>query len=330
MDLFDGLIHHFEFENDVGVIPDLVGSSDLTIIGVQIAAIPGKIEKAGDFRTTQGYARSATDLDIGGVNAFSVMSWLRTPAGGTGNRRAWILQVGTVSLVRASIGSTQRAFVQHFNTGEALTVVAPENKPFTQDAWVHYGYSFERGVGSKLYVNGVLVDSVRQTVDEASIGGADAFNIQARDGVGGGAGVGSEPLEGSQDQFLIYDRAISASEVNQIWNGGFALNLATEVSMVTSITADVIELTTTGDQLLMPVIPQSVRFVADPASLPGDVIQLVDPETLGVLWTSYAGSATGTEAELMSSGSLNSRVWPNGMRLGTLTGDRGTVYVRYV
>lgn len=330
MGLRDGLIHHYEFENDVGVIPDLVGSSDLTIIGVQIPAIPGKIDNAGDFRTTQDYAHFAGDMDIGGVDAFSVMSWLRTPPGGTGNRRAWISQQGTGSYVRASIGSTQRPFVQHFNDSETLTVVAPEGVTFTQDAWVHYGYTFERGVGSKLWMNGKFIISAPQTVDEASIAGANGFNIQARDGFGGGLPPGAEPLDGSQDQFLIYDRALSASEVNQLWNGGKGLNLVTEVSMVTSVTADVIQFTAAGDQILQPVVPQSVRFVADPASLAGDVIELVDPVTSGVLWSGYAGGVTGTEAELMSSGSLNSRVWPNGVQLGTLTGDRGTVYVRYV
>lgn len=100
--------------------------------------------------------------------------------------------------------------------------------------------------------------------------------------------------------------------------------------MAISVTQDVIEFTEAGDEITFPIVPQSIRFVADPASLAGDVITFVDPVTLGVLWTGYAGSSTGTEAELMSAGDKNARAWRNGGRLDTLTGNRGTVSVRYV
>ena len=100
--------------------------------------------------------------------------------------------------------------------------------------------------------------------------------------------------------------------------------------MAVTVTQDVIEMTAALDEVDIPIVPQSVRFVADPASLAGDIIQLIDPVTSGVLWAGYAGGVTGTEAELMSSGDKNARTWRNGVRLGTLTGDRGTVYVRYV
>lgn len=327
MSLRDGLTHRWEFEEDTGPILDLEGSSDLTIIGTQIPSVPGRIGQAGDFRTTQSYAHlqaSAGGLD--GVDALSVATWIWLPVSPGVSRRAWVTQTGTAALIRASIGPTNIPFVQMFNTGETITTTAPS--AFTAENWVHLGYTFERGVGAVLYMNGSAVVSAPQTVSEATrTGGSLALNMQARDGTGNGLGAGSEKLAGMQDQFVIYDRAIDATEMSAIWNGGLGVdfdNLAEGII----VAGDLLSFGAVNDVYPQGLVPKNIRFVPGATSVAGDVIQLVDPVTSEVLYDAILGANVEEKVEEIAVGGVLS-TWPNGVKVGTLTGNRGTVYIRY-
>lgn len=100
--------------------------------------------------------------------------------------------------------------------------------------------------------------------------------------------------------------------------------------MAVSVSNNTVEMTAAGDEFLVTAIVQSVRFKGEAGSLPADQIEITDPVTGGVIWSSNATLANSSEAELMHSGNRSSRTWRNGFRLNTLTGDRGTVYVRIV
>lgn len=100
--------------------------------------------------------------------------------------------------------------------------------------------------------------------------------------------------------------------------------------MAVSVANDTFELTAEGDDILMPLVIQSVRFVAEAGQLAADEIILVDPVSGGVLWRTYGGAAIATEAEMISTGGRASfSTWPNGVEVGTMTGNRGLIYLRY-
>lgn len=100
--------------------------------------------------------------------------------------------------------------------------------------------------------------------------------------------------------------------------------------MAVTVSYDTIRMSEAGDEVTIPLVVQSVRFVAESGNSSTDEVLLVDPNnTSEELWRTFAGSATGVEAELFTSGSRTGRVWPNGVRLHTLTGDNGFVYIRY-
>lgn len=331
MSLSDGFTHLWEFEADAGSIVDLIGVNDLTITGTQIPAVNGKINKAGDFRTTQNYATlQGSTAGLDGVDELTVLSWLWTPDNPASTRRAWITQAGTGALIRASIGPTNRPFVQMFNASESISVVAPADKEFVREAWVHLGYTFERGVGAVLYMNGQPVISAPQTVDEATAtGGSLALNLQARDGTGGGAGTGSESLDGQQDQFGIWNRALTANEVRQVVFGGFGMDLEA-VAMAAVAQQSNIVMAAAGDVFSNPLVATLIRFVPDAgASLAGDRVVLTDPVTTEILWEMTVQGPNVPESDPQAAGDRNNRTWPNGAVLSTLTGDRGTLYIRY-
>lgn len=96
------------------------------------------------------------------------------------------------------------------------------------------------------------------------------------------------------------------------------------MAVVINQNAGVISMSAADDEVAIPLQVKSVRFVAGAGQLAADVIQLVDPQaTSEVLWATYGMSAQATEAELIE------KMWHNGVRVGTMTGDRGTIYISY-
>jgi hypothetical protein len=88
--------------------------------------------------------------------------------------------------------------------------------------------------------------------------------------------------------------------------------------------AGVIQMTAAGDEVRLPLWVKSVRFVAEVGQLAADVIQLSDPlATSEILWETFGMAATATEAELIE------KMWHNGVRVQTMTADRGRIYISY-
>lgn len=101
--------------------------------------------------------------------------------------------------------------------------------------------------------------------------------------------------------------------------------------MAVTVANDTFEMTAQGDSILMPLVVQSVRFVAEAGQLAADEIILIDPVSGGTLWRTYGGAAIATEAEMISTGGRSdSSHWSNGVEVGTMTGNRGLVYIRYM
>ena len=99
--------------------------------------------------------------------------------------------------------------------------------------------------------------------------------------------------------------------------------------MAVTVEQDTIKMTAADDEVTIPLVVHSVRFVAEAGQLAADEIVLVDPVTDGELWRTFGGSATATEAELISAAVPHTSHWRNGVKVGTMTGNRGLVYVRY-
>lgn len=87
--------------------------------------------------------------------------------------------------------------------------------------------------------------------------------------------------------------------------------------------AGIIIMTAAADEVTIPLKVKSVRFVAESGQQAADVIELQDPDTDEVLWATYGMSAQATEAELIE------KMWHNGVKVGTMTSDRGTIYISY-
>jgi chitodextrinase len=80
-----------------------------------------------------------------------------------------------------------------------------------KNAWTHITIVATRA-NTKLYVNGKLVDEV----DSVRLGSGDRANT-AIGGTGEGVGGDNDPFRGTIDEVRIYNRALSATEVQQVY-----------------------------------------------------------------------------------------------------------------
>lgn len=236
MALTDNLVAYYKLDGNSN---DSVGSNNGTDTGVSY--VSGKINNAGSYNGSTSHTavpnNSALQLSTG-----SISFWFNT----TSNLSSW-----------RGLVAKQGAFGVFLNSGE-LTLYdwgtdlnrASGVTP-SINTWHHCVLSFQSGVtnGTKLYLNGTLIFTTTITVSSQSEGvsiaaGNYAGNIQNYNGL--------------IDEVGIWSRALSPTEVTQLYNSGAGLQYpfvfvipptitTTSVSHITNRNAQLnLELTSDG------------------------------------------------------------------------------------
>jgi hypothetical protein len=127
-------------------------------------------------------------------------------------------------------GSPQQ-FVFAYGTNLNNATMATWAASFTNGQWLHLV-----GVGTatseQLYVNGILVSNVTGLVS-SDIGQATVMNI-GRD-VSNGGGPGYDDFDGRMDEVRIYNRALSATEVQQLYDYEYAFQFEPSISLLKAV-----------------------------------------------------------------------------------------------
>jgi len=139
-----------------------------------------------------------------GTDSFSVSAWAKTP-NGAGSGQEYIVDLrGDVDLI---IGQSDQA-----SSNATITIwdgsYSDPDIPIDDDAYRHFVGTYD-GSTLKLYVNGSLVLSESSSPNSSSEGS----RIGQNDGGGGG-------WDGNIDDVRIYDRALSPSEIHELYRYG--------------------------------------------------------------------------------------------------------------
>lgn len=213
--LLANLIHAWEMDEASGDCIDRVGVDDLDIVqGTDSPGVAGRVDGARDFSGTMFARQVASKIGLESVDAYSVALWVKTTAIIAGNKRLWTTFQGTGRPQQCAIGSTNRIFVlQRYDVASGTDVVAPADRAMLVDVWYHHVYTWERNAQNHLYQNAELIDS-NTTPDEATgLLSTPTWSIAANL-------TGNERTEAIIDQVWVWNRAITATEVNTLWNGG--------------------------------------------------------------------------------------------------------------
>jgi len=192
---------------------------------------PGQIDQAIDMVGAGGTGdrveteMTASQLGIAGNNPRTVTAWVYTRAfndGGifdVGNRAATqdfcLRTLGTVNMWRVQYwgGDSDFEYPGYFE-------------------WVHFGHVHD-GINTKIYADGKLVVDWAKTIDTPD---TNPFHV-------GCYGWNNDHFDGVIDDFRLYDRALSASEVMKVYRQNLArawnpnpANLVADVGMTPVLT----------------------------------------------------------------------------------------------
>lgn len=226
-----GLIGYWKLDETSGsTISDSSGSghngtwADGDNTNVSDETIAGKVGTALDFQGSNHLVDlgDVSDYDFSGASdAFTLAAWVKADSIGGGQNRAVISKYNTVG--------NNRSWYWEANTSGRMTLVMSEDgtfststavgfltsDPLTTGQWYHIAVTVDAATDTFVqYVDGVAVSTyfgtTKTTIDDIHSG-------SARVSIGQRVDEGFDPWDGIIDDVRIYNRALSAAEVNQLY-----------------------------------------------------------------------------------------------------------------
>ena len=210
--LSDGLVGYWKFDEGVGTTSaDSSGNNSLATFGAGDSSPSwgnGKYGTGTSFDGINDYATSSDLNSVEGLSSMSVQAWIK-PNNITSDKKFAAKENVWYFFTNTCLGSNQVGFVIHGKNSciESEAV----NTGITLNQWSHVIAVYENNT-TKLYLNGSLVDSAESITMPTS---DYSFSIGAKDNDGSSFG---SFFDGLIDEVRIYNRALSPTEVKQLYD----------------------------------------------------------------------------------------------------------------
>ncbi|MHC4739840.1 MAG: LamG-like jellyroll fold domain-containing protein [Planctomycetota bacterium] len=209
-DIEDGLVSYWKLDGDA---IDSAGNNNGTIYGA--TPTTGQINDALDFDGTNDYVEIADEpFDFGSDTDFSVCAWIKTTY--TSDRRKIVDK-------KMAGHAPYTGFVFYTDSGVAIfnlkdnadSVYAVTTSIVNDGNWHFIAGVADRDGDIQIYHNGFLEDS-------ESLALVDNINNNVPLAIGRSMDYNGQYFDGSIDDVRIYDRALSAEEIEVIYKAGLA------------------------------------------------------------------------------------------------------------
>ena len=197
--LLDGLVSRYNFNESSGDLLDQTGSNDGTVVGATQTGTEYEFDGVNDYV-------DLGDLDISGDESISF--WVRVDS------------LGTNPLLTKRSGSTNRPIYIFVSAADDNIIAFKDDAATRVDSnfgvstgtWYHVVTIYDVSTTTfKMYVNGALTDTNTSVPDPST----NNASLQI-----GGDTFGGTYGDVAIDNLRIYNRAISAAEVTEIYNLG--------------------------------------------------------------------------------------------------------------
>lgn len=320
--LTTGLISYWNFQEASGKRYDLVGSNHLTDYNT-VTSATGIQGNGADFETTNSEYLEISDASQSGLDIttdFSISVWVKLETLPSTSGEAYVF----ASKYNWTIG--QRSYHFQLNADDTLTcafyspAVKYANETSNSAAvsagdvgnWVHFVATVDISAQDiKLYKNGTLVSSTLNQNGAFTILNSTApFTV----GTYHGGYASTESMDGVLDELGIWSRALTSTEVSDLYNSGAGLPLTS---------AQCEFLTSAGDSSNATTYTFSSQSLGDAASDRVIVVQAAGSSTGtgGVASLTIGGvSATLIDEQATSNPADTTSMWYAEVPTGT-TGD---------
>lgn len=225
-DLESGLVGHYTFDGNLGtVIADSSGRGNDVYFGTTTTATStmvtaGRMGQGVQFDGIDQYIDAGNPSDFQLTGAMTVSAWVKVDKygtgtyqnprfvakGGNGGNRGWSLNGENNGQVVFNIADSA--------TTEVVASTSPSGTGIIPGKWVHYAGVFIPSTAVQLYMNGKLVDEHTASVPATQRDSTNNVAIGKRFQCTGCF------LDGSMDDVRIYNRALSADEIQRLYDLG--------------------------------------------------------------------------------------------------------------
>jgi hypothetical protein len=210
-----------------------IQSSNSGILQNGTTFAPGRVGQAFSFDGVDDYVDIADNPSLN-LQMLSLEAWINTPAGSVGVERHIFARSGSSGLfgyelaVSASADSNRNGRIRFENNGGASSIsgtILFGNTAVNDGQWHHVVATYD-GAISKIYIDGQLDTQTSKSI---------TLNYESNSHLFIGTRAHSpEPFSGLIDEPSIYSRALSAIEIQAIYNSGSAGKCATCAPRLTS------------------------------------------------------------------------------------------------
>ena len=203
-----GLVAAYNFDEGTGTsVADASGNGNTGTTSNTTWSTTGKYGKALTFNGTNSWVTVADNASLHATNGLTLEAWVNPTSNPSGIWQSVIMKQHT--------GDLDYALYRSNGTGKPEGVIyttaereLPGTTSMTLNTWAHLSETYD-GTTMRLYVNGVQVASKAQT-----------GNINVSNGVLriGGNSIWNEYFKGMIDDVRIYNRALSAGEIQTDMN----------------------------------------------------------------------------------------------------------------
>lgn len=210
----DGLSHYYRLDDlSGGTAADAISDADGELRN-SVTATEGQLEAAALLETNSDYLTVPDRESLDLTNTFTLVAWINTNVEQISFARVLSREQSGRGNRQYNLGFTRggrrvRAVV---DTTETESVEVTGNSDRTDGNWHHVVVTFDAAEAFRLYVDGSRVDQTSVTAPTVS---------RASDVVFGGiAHTPDQNLQyaGKLDDVRVYDRALSADEVSNLYN----------------------------------------------------------------------------------------------------------------
>ena len=206
MVLTDNLVHYYSLEGNSN---DAVGSANGSDTVIVYNALYGKISQGALFVRLSSSIITTSSADNVGTAA-SIQCWFKSTATGALQALMSMKNANISFRIELTTDGTIRGYSEDSNHDSTTTVSSSSG--YNDGNWHHVVFVRVSINSYILYVDGSQVD----TGGGAQSGNHNGSNVQI-------GGAQSDYYDGSLDECGYWSRALSATEVGQLYNGGAGL-----------------------------------------------------------------------------------------------------------
>ena len=227
-----------------GSVPDTTGRTTGKLLGTPsptlVAGANAGTGNAWNFAGSGSFIRVASNPviqslgDISATRGISVGFWINYNWLSNADNNLRVL--GLANCLDVLTTDTHGDGIVHFRVGNGVNIpqITLASPRVLDGTWHHLVATLDftrASANAKLYLDGALVVTQSQPIQASFTGGTSNFILGARNS---SSSTANNPLRGRLDQFAVFDRALSAAEITQLYSSAAVSNYAPTVTAAAS------------------------------------------------------------------------------------------------